>query len=131
MPDEAQKSAPQATIERADDFRSLYANNVIADGTAWDLRLTFGQFEKRADGSVVNTQRVSVTMPFGLAKLMMFWVELQIQVHERQMGQRVRIRPDVLPPMPPIPPESQNDEGYVRLHEMMEKARQQLVSNSE
>jgi hypothetical protein len=125
----ADESRPLAEAERAEDYRSLYANNVVADGTAWDLRLTFGQFEKRLDGSVVNIHQVSVVMPFGLAKLMMFWIELQTHVHEKQLGQRVPIRPDLLPPVPPIPPESQSDEDYVKMHAMMVEARQRLEAN--
>src|SRR5260370_35921220 len=102
--------ANDVTVQRAEDYRSIYANNVLTDATAWDVRLVFGQFDKLTDGTLVNIQQLAVTLPYALAKLMLFWVETQIIAHEIEMGQRVGLRPSVSPrEIPPVDPQFQND----------------------
>src|SRR5438046_3194865 len=100
----AEESGQETGITRAENFQKFYANNVIAEGTAWDLRLTFGQFDNVL-GRQTNTQLCSVMMSFGLAKLMLFWIEAQILAHEVETGRRVPIRESLRPPVATLPPE--------------------------
>src|SRR5436309_1395580 len=102
MPDEpenplGESEKPPIKIERADDFRVIYANNVVADSTAWDLRLTFGMFDQSADHSV-NKQQFAAVIPFGVAKLVLYWIEAAVIAHEIETGHRIGIRENVLPP---------------------------------
>src|SRR5438093_3601086 len=125
MPDEPNAIDPNAIkIQRADDYRLIYANNVVSDATAWDVRLTFGQFDKLTDGALVNIQQLSVTITYELAKYMMFWLELQVIAHEIEMGRRVGLRPSVIPnEVPPVAEEDKNNPNIVKLHDEMTKLR--------
>lgn len=133
MPNESTiQGDPPVKIQRVDDFLAVYANNVVVDATAWDLRLTFGQFEKLPDDSMVNNQRLSVNMPFGLAKLMLFWIELQIISHEIQTGKRVGMRSGLIPDPPTlIGPENENDPNFVKLHAAITQLRNRLIASLE
>jgi hypothetical protein len=130
MPDTpAPQDDSQIRVLRTNDFLSVYANNVVVDATAWDLTLTFGQFDKRPDGAKVNNQRLSVNMPFALAKLMLFWVELQILSHEVQTGQRVALRPSVLPDAPPPVDPGEPDPNVLKLHDAITQLRNRLLAS--
>jgi hypothetical protein len=130
MPDET--SEVDVQVRRTEDFLSFYANNVVADSTAWDLRLTFGQFDKISDGSGFNNQRLSVTLPFSLAKLMLYWVELQILAHEAETGKRIGIRANLLPEAPiPVPKELENDPNALRLHDAIAQLRARFIASLE
>jgi hypothetical protein len=123
----AEESTQQAVVQRAPNFLKFYANNVVAEATAWDVRLTFGQFDN-VEGHIINTQQLSVTMSFGLAKLMLFWVEAQILAHEIETGKRVGLRESVLPPLPDLSPEEQQNPNNVKLREAVKKLRERLIA---
>ena len=129
----AEESAaePSVIVRREDDFFKYYANSVTAESTAWDLKLVFGQFDS-VDNQQFNSQKLSVTMSFGLARLMVFWIESQIIAHEIETGTKVRLRDNVLPPaLPPLPPEMQNDRQLVKLHDEVAKLRASLIASME
>ena len=134
MADDANTSQTenQVKVQRAMDFVSYYANNFLVDTTAWDLSMTFGEFEKLPDGTQASTQRLSVTVPVGLAKLMVFWLRVQILAYEVRLGKRVTLRADVIPAVPPlVPPELQSDPVTVKMYDEFERLRQDLLQSLE
>ena len=131
MPDNTEISAPvtpRVKVQRADNFVSLYANNVIVSATAWDMTLTFGQFDETDDGSI-NRQTLAATIPFGLAKLMLYWIEASLIANEIETGQKIGLRTSVLPPPPPpLSPEEEKDPGMVMFSEAISKLRERLLA---
>src|SRR6266576_3939809 len=89
-------------IVRDEDFAYMYANHVLAESTAWDLRLVFGEFEE-VDGKPAVRQKVAVSLPFGLAKLAMYWMQTAILAHEIETGQKIKLRQNMHPLPPPEP----------------------------
>jgi hypothetical protein len=96
----APEQAKPIKVTRSDDFITLYANNVVTDSTAWDMRLMFSQFDE-VDGVGISRQKAAVSIPFALAKLLTYWMRAQIIAHEIETGRKINIRPNLRPGPPP------------------------------
>ena len=108
--------SPGQSVRRAEDFRSYYANNVLIQSSAWDVTLTFGQFDQSGSAQA-NVVKVSVTIPFGVAKIGMYWLQAHLLANEIDNGQKIALRQNVLPPPPEdLPPEQANDPVARRYH---------------
>src|SRR5947209_3435932 len=123
MPDKPTPSITNPThkLVHTEDFVSVYANSVFTDATAWDIKLTFGQFDE-IDGVSATKQQVSVTMPFGAAKVMMYWIEASLIAHEVEIGRPIGIRQNARPkPLPPLTTEEQKDPNLVKYRKAMDE----------
>lgn len=87
---------PTANFELADEIYEAYANNVYYEASSWDLKLFFGQLDQRNGLKVV--QHSAITIPWPLAKLMVFWLRGQIEAHELANG-KIRVPPPIVPPI--------------------------------
>ena len=95
-------------FERDEDFVSLYANNVWHEVSAWDLKLIFGQLDQARTPNVV-TQHTAMALSWLQAKLLIYYLQVDLAVYEAQYG-KVVIPFAILPPPPgPLPPEMEND----------------------
>lgn len=93
-----QPQPPAVEFKRNEDFEALYANNVQAEISVWDLKVIFGML----DQSVVPNrvlQHTSVTVPWAQAKLFLYYLEVALYLHELQNG-KVLIPPAIRPPDP-------------------------------
>ena len=125
-PESAQSE--KTTFERTPDFISTYANSVVYEATAWDLKMKFGQVENVAGNSLVK-QHITVTIPWAQAKLALYWLRLQVQAMELQTG-KIPIRKDVIPVAPPeLPPEQANDPATKAIYEMVVKLHQDFIAS--
>lgn len=119
MPEE--KQSPNPGLSRADkpDF---YANNVLLESSVWDLKMHFRQLDQ--GGNEANLEhRGTVTIPWLQAKLMAFYLQMNIDFHELDNGP-IKVPANVMPLTPegivktepgqPIPPWGAI---YKRLHE--------------
>lgn len=88
----------EANHKRAEDFVVRYANNVYFETSLWDLKLTFGQLD---EGAVV--QHSAVTIPWAQAKVLMYFLEANLRVHEAKNG-RIKLPPGIITPIPETPP---------------------------
>lgn len=128
-----QPTSPQSSIEnktiRAEGFRTYYANNVIVEANAWDMKLVFGQFDE-IDGKSALKQQLAVSIPFGLAKLALYWIEAQIIANEIETGRRIGLRESVLPPpVPDLSPGHEKDPNLVKYREAMLQLRERFIAS--
>jgi hypothetical protein len=90
----------QPNVSGAEDLNVEYANNVFFEPTVWDLKFIFGEFSARTQSVDWHT---SITLPWEQAKLMMYYLALNIAARELQTGAKINIPPSMLPPQPDAP----------------------------
>jgi hypothetical protein len=78
----------------------VYANNIYFEASFWDLTIHFSQLDQRTNQSATRPKAM-VTVPWTQAKLISYYIQVQLIVHEVQNG-KIRIRPDLLPPPPEL-----------------------------
>lgn len=101
MPDE---NGNQTNFERTDDFASCYANHVQYEASSWDLKLIFGQLDQSKHPLAVE-QHTAITLPWTHAKIMAYFLIVNIMIHQGQDGM-ISMPPTVLPPRPnPLEPD--------------------------
>ena len=94
--------APQITAERSDDFSEAYANNILYEASAWDLKLIFGQLDQRDNANPKVELHTAITIPWPLVRLMIYWLRGQVEAHELANG-RIHVPKGVIPPeLPPM-----------------------------
>jgi hypothetical protein len=103
-----QGESPRSSfVQRDADFESLYANNVHIETSVWDLKLLFGELDQRGDGDgngAVIRQHTAMTIPWMQAKILAYFLSVNIMIAEHQRG-RINIPAGVMPPAPDsIPP---------------------------
>ena len=119
---------PTLNFQRTDDFISLYANNIQFEQTAFDLKLIFGELNQ-AGGKVLIDQHSSVTIPWGQAKLLLYYLQLNIAGYELENG-KIKIRGDLVPlPIGPLPAGQEDNPKVRELFEVVKNLREQFVSN--
>jgi hypothetical protein len=105
-----------------DELASDYANNVGFEFTVWDLKILFGEYSDRIKGTDWHT---SVTIPWAQAKLMLYYLKLNIDFYEAQEG-KIRVPGSMLPPEPPAPSANPDDQ---KLHEIIQAARNSFLDS--
>ena len=108
---------------------TLYANNVQFQPFAWDLRMTFGELDVRK-GDVIIEQHTAMTVTWLQAKLMLYFLGLQVAVHEMSSGP-IRIPKEIFPP-DPTPPSGdlENDPIALKVYEYIKEERDKLLAAS-
>ena len=91
-----------------DDIAVEYANNAAFDATVWDLKLIFGEYSERAKGIEWHT---SVTIPWALAKLMIYYLQVNVAAHEASIG-KVNFPLSMLPPPAPEPSDADDKRAH-------------------
>lgn len=91
--------APESAYRREEDFASLYANNVRFERSLFDFKLVFGELDQSDESRTLVHQHTAVTVPWIQAKLMAYYIELNLAIHEADHGV-IRI-PESLVPLPP------------------------------
>jgi len=81
----------------AEEITSDYANNVYFVGTVWDLKLLFGELASVGQNIDWHT---SITMPWATAKLMAYYLQVNIAQHELSQG-KIKIPAAMIPDIPP------------------------------
>jgi hypothetical protein len=122
-------SEPAIETHRADDFKAIYSNHVIVGSSAWDLTLTFSRFVE-VNGKRAVEQEVAATIPFGLAKLITYWMETQIIANEIETGRRVTVRESLYPPpVPALTAEQEKSPFFVKYREAMRELREKFIAS--
>ena len=115
-------------IERSKDFVSLYANHVQVEQNAFDLKLLLGELDQ-SQGTVRVEQHSSVTFSWMQAKLLAYYLQLNIATYEFQNG-KIQIRKDLMPvEIPQLLPRQQKDPKIRELWDLIKSLRNQFVSN--
>jgi hypothetical protein len=129
MPVETTKPPlPEIEFQRADNFMSVYSNNVIFEPTAWDLKIIFGQLDL-AGGKGIARQQVAVTVSWAQAKLALYYLRLQVAAMELQSG-KIPIRRDLIPSEPPeLMPDQEAIPGSHELRDLVLKIREEFIAS--
>jgi hypothetical protein len=99
QPTEAKAEPPEQfqpipRFVRSKDFIAVYANHVFFSGTTiWDMRISFGEVQGvNVDRKeLVVEDRVAVTMPLQVAKVLALSIEANLQQYEKQTGKAVAL----------------------------------------
>lgn len=83
-----------------DQVDSEYANNVYLEPSVWDLKLIFGEYSGRKNGVDWHT---SITIPWAQAKLLMYYLGVNIAIHELGQNSPTSVPTSMIPPPPPEP----------------------------
>jgi hypothetical protein len=129
MPDapERPQTPSQLDVQRHENYENWYSNNVQYQQSEWDLKFIFGQLDWRDDRFVVE-QHTAVTVAWIQAKLILYYLSIQVGVYELSHG-KIPIPPGAMPPEPPPPTGEQANDPFVnQMHEYMKKMRAQFLS---
>jgi hypothetical protein len=129
MTDAQATTTPPIQFERTEQYIASYANSIIFESSAWDLKLIFGQLDQVSSTTLVK-QHLAVTIPWPQAKLALFWLRLQIEVAEIQVRAKIPIRQEFLPPeLPPLTSEQENDPGTKEFYGLYHKIREEFLAS--
>jgi hypothetical protein len=121
--DDPNKTQPVQPEE--EELTSDYANNVLFVGTIWDLKLLFGELSATNKGVDWHT---SITLPWELAKLMAYYLDINLAARELTHG-TIRVPESMTPPEPPPPSESENNPATQRLVSFIKEHRQKFLKS--
>lgn len=97
--EQQQQSTPLLEFVRdPEDFAALYANNVQAESSVWDLKVIFGILDQSSQPPKV-VQHTSINLPWAQIKLLSFYLRVNLAIHEAQNG-KVLTPPSIMPPDP-------------------------------
>jgi hypothetical protein len=83
-----------------DEFFEDYANHVLLEPTAWDMKLVFGKTDLSKGPNTV-VQYAAITLPWAQIKVGIYLLQLHLAVHEMENG-KVHVPKGVInPPAPP------------------------------
>lgn len=130
MPEKKQEPAQKDLAQqRVEGFQSIYANSVVFEPSAWDLKLIFGQLDQSVEPAATR-QSVSVTISWQQAKLALFWLRVQVQAMEDQLKTRIPIREDIQPaPLPEMTAEQKKLPEAKKFHDWYAKVRKEFLDS--
>ena len=113
-------------LRRGEDYESLYANSVYFQPSEWDLKLTFGEVDNDpTDNSTFVEQHTAISVPWLQAKLMSYFLTLQLGVYEMTHG-------EIIVPASLMPPEyssdTTSDEATKEIQAFIEKTRKEFFA---
>ena len=110
---------------KSEETNTEYANNTFFEGTVWDLKILFGEWSARANEVTWHT---SMTVPWAQAKLMAFYLAVNVAAHEIEHDTKVKIPVGMLPPE--VPPATDQDTPMTKaLRQMFREQREKFLSS--
>src|SRR5690242_17810640 len=81
----------KTSFHRGENFESLYSNNVQFQPFEWDLKILFGELDvqpnkETGDNELIIDQHTAITIPWIQAKLAIYFLTLQVGIHEMTNG---------------------------------------------
>jgi hypothetical protein len=125
MPEETTPAAPAVEVRRSKDFISVYANSMLFEASVWDLKLILGILDQTG-GKVAVEQHTAVSIPWTQAKLLCYWLRLNLEIYEMNNG-KIHIPQGVRPPVPPEP--ETKDAQNMALFELAKKLHQEFMAS--
>jgi len=109
-------------------FSSGYANSIVVESNAFDMKLIFGLYDHRDPLKPTIEQFSSMNIPWSEVKLLIYWMQLHLTGYETENG-KVKIPISAMPPELPAGPQPPFDTPKGReAFEMMRKIRAQFVA---
>ena len=94
---------------RREDFAEFYANNVLYQPSAWDLKLVFGELDQSLGENVV-VQSCGITVPWRQVKVGIYFLQFHLTAYESAHG-RVSVPKGVVREIPTQPPKEVTDKS--------------------
>jgi hypothetical protein len=118
-----------ANIRRDPNFVSLYANNVVVESTAFDMKLVFGVIDLRNPLDPAVDQQAGVNLSWPEVKLLLYWMKVHLAAHEGENG-KVKLPASVLPgEIPPNPPPPFDNAKGREAFELMRRMRAEFIAS--
>ena len=95
---EQQQPQTASVFERDEDFTALYANSVVAETSAWDMKVLFGILDQSSEPNKV-IQHTSINLPWLQVKLLSYYLRANLAVHEKLIG-KIIVPESIMPPDP-------------------------------
>ncbi len=112
-------------MEKEPTFVSKYANNVRFEATVHDLKIVFGETDQ-SSGKEVIRQHTAITIPWSVAKLARYFIDINTLFHELYVG-RIPVPPNQIP-QPLLQPSSETlandplaEEAFLRATRLREE----------
>ena len=117
-----------STFQRTPNCVNSYANNVRYEQTMHDVTLVFGQSDM-STGTEIVKQNIAVTVPWSVAKLALYYLDINLKFFELYNG-KIPIPASQIPPPFPRPTEDaiKSDPNAAKAFELAKKLREQFVS---
>jgi len=97
MADEKQRESTERTTQETEpDVSYAYANNTVFEGSIWDLKILFGELTASQLGPKGVDWHTVITMPWAVAKLMSYYIQVNLAVYEHQHG-KIKIPQGMIP----------------------------------
>jgi hypothetical protein len=109
-----------------ENFSEDYANTFLFESTVWDFKLIFGQLEQTFGAG--NDWHTSITMPWGVAKLISHFLHAQIVAYEMNNG-RIQIPLAAMPPEPVEPTGEKDTPGNRMFYNLAVQMHRHLASS--
>jgi hypothetical protein len=102
-----------------DQFYANYANNVLLEPTAWDLKLIFGKIDL-AKGPTTVVQHSAITLPWSQIKVGIYLLQYHLALHEAING-KVQVPKGVISaPVPPTEDKEREDPRARKVYEAVQ-----------
>ena len=124
-----QTPRPDIKLERTENFVSRYANNLRFESSVWDLKVIFGELDQSQGDELVH-QHTLITLPWTTVKLLIYFLRVNLTLHERQNG-KVKMASSVWPaPLDrtKIPPDVTDDPQFKAAAEVIAKLREEFIT---
>lgn len=116
---------PEKLTYRDQRYFELYANNVNFETSVWDMKMLFALFEQDKDMPPFK-QLCGIRVPWAQAKLMAYYLFLNIAFHEVAQGE-IRVPETMLPkPIEGMLNDLPADEKAAKIVDRIQKMRELL-----
>jgi hypothetical protein len=109
-------------LRRSDSLANVYSNHTHLESSGWDVKIIFGEIDQSIGPNTV-VQHTAITMPWGQAKILAYFLQIHLAAHEVALG-RVQIAPNIIPNIPEpgkeekdLPKAKQLYEIWTKLHD--------------
>jgi len=92
------------------------------------MKITFGHVERATDPVVIRHD-FAVTIPWPQAKLALFWLRLHVETTEAEVGAKIPIRKDLIPPELPQVDAQKEDAAMKQFREIYERLRTEFLAS--
>jgi hypothetical protein len=112
-------------VSATEDLNVEYANNVFFEATIWDIKLIFGEWSSRSN---LVDWHTSITLPWAQAKLIQYYLAINVEAHERMQG-KITMPSAAIPPEPPPPDPSDITGAAKDFYDMVVRHRQKFIDS--
>jgi len=117
---------PEATTALAykrvpdEQFFEDYANNVVMEPNAWDLKLIFGKIDF-AKGANTVVQHSALTLPWSQVKVGIYLLQFHLAVYEKLYGKVTVPKGVINPPIPPTEDQQKENPHSRKIFEALQE----------